>query len=365
MKLSYLSVTLLTGGLLLSGCSLIEQPLSAKSSQTLVANPSPTEQPLSDMEKLVEARRLAWDAAVMVQYPPHPAEVWQRARVKWRSAIRLLESISKEASTTAQVQEKLATYRQNYAAIEARLKAEQTGQRNLETAQTLAWQAAVTVQNPPHPLKVWQRAGSKWQEAIALLEEIPKTGTTYSKSQEKLVTYRNNLAAINQRITTETQALVTLKQFSAAMAKLNAIPGYAASSPVGDNIGLSFEEYTALIESLESSLNDLANQPQGKHHPIYSELEETIADLNLVTDLWQSYLEYKKTNAQWLYGDLFNQLMPLPFEEMNILVQKYGVKTYSGGTKISLRFSAWEIWYHSSQLIRQAQQKVLSNRDEG
>jgi hypothetical protein len=365
MKLPYLFVALVAGGSLLHSCALIEQPLSARSSQTLAIDQPQAGQPLTDMEKLVEARRLAWDAAVMVQTPPHPVDVWQRARVKWRSAIRLLESISEESSTATQVQEKLISYRENYAAIDARLKAEQTGENNLKASQTLAWQAAVTVQEPPHPLKVWQRASSKWQEAIALLEEVPNTATTYRKSQEKLATYRNNLVAINQQITTETQALVTLRQFSETIARLNSIPGHAASSPTGDNIGLSYAEYTALIKNLETSLHDLTSQPQGNKHLVYAELEETIADLKQVTDLWQTYSEYKKTNSQWLYGDLFNQLMPLPFAEMNTLVQKYGIKTYSDGTKISLRFSAWEIWYHASQRVRQTQQKVLSQKDEG
>jgi hypothetical protein len=355
MKSPHLTVALSASVLLLSGCSIVEQPTVANSTPDTASSETP-----SALDSYVAARRLAWDAAVIVQHPPHPVDTWQEAKVKWRQAIRLLQKIPQDAAISPQAKEKLAVYQTNYSAVDERLKAEQTAASQLDKAQTLAWQAAVTVQNPPHSLKVWQRAGSKWEEAIALLEAIPNTTSIFLKGQEKLATYRSNYSAINQRIRTEIQALQTLKQFSEVASQLNNIPSDALAHPTLDKVGINYAEYTKLVDALEASLAQFANQPGGKKHLIYTSLEEAIVDFKTVTKLWQTYLNYKQDNAQWLYDDVFNQLVPLPFQEMNDLVQKYGIKTYSNGTKVSLRFGAWAIWYQASQRIRSAQQQILS-----
>ncbi|WP_421657213.1 hypothetical protein [Leptothermofonsia sp. ETS-13] len=355
MKLPHLTVMLSTGALLLSGCALVEQPIAANSTPEA----SPSQSP-SALDRYVSARRLAWEAAVMVQHPPHPVNTWQDARIKWRQAIRLLEDIPQNESVAAQAREKLATYRTNYAAISRRLETEQAAVEQWEKAHTSAWQAAVTVQDPPHSLRVWQRASLKWQEAIALLETIPDTTSVYPQSQEKLAIYRSNYHAINQRIATETQALKTLKQFSELAVQLNNIPNRASADPSTNQIGISYPEYVSLVQKLESSLAQFAGQPDGKKHPIYADLEQAIADFKTVTKLWQAYLNYKQDNSQWLYDDVFNQLVPLPFQDIATLVQKYRIKTYSDGTKVSLRFAAWTIWYQAGQHIRKAQQEILS-----
>lgn len=67
-------------------------------------------------------------------------------------------------------------------------------------------QASVIVQNPPHPLEVWQQAQGKWQESIKLLEAIPENLPAYVQAQEKLVTYQTNYAALTKRIEIEQNA---------------------------------------------------------------------------------------------------------------------------------------------------------------
>lgn len=47
------------------------------------------------------ARQLAWQAAVSVQGPPHEIATWQQARVTWRKAMRLLESIPADSDLGA------------------------------------------------------------------------------------------------------------------------------------------------------------------------------------------------------------------------------------------------------------------------
>jgi hypothetical protein len=281
MKLPHLTAALSTGALLVSGCSLVEQPIAAISTPDITPSPA-----MSPLDNYTAALNLAWEAAVVVQKPPHPAQVWQEARVKWRQAIRLLEAIPPDSEFFVQSKEKLTIYRKNYAAIDHRLINEQEAAEHLKQAHTLAWQAAVTVQNPPHPLKVWQRASLKWQEAIALMEQIPKNTSAYNISQKKLPIYRKNYRAINQRIATENLALQTLKQFSNLTNQLNEIPHKAL--PGTNQVGIGYSEYTRQVQQLEIALARFASQPGARKHPVYGVFKDAIADFKVVTRLWHT-----------------------------------------------------------------------------
>ena len=71
-------------------------------------------------------------------------------------------------------------------------------------------EASIIVQNPPHPLEIWQQAQGKWQKSIKLLEAIPENLPAYVQAQEKLVTYQNNYAALTKRIEIEQNASNTI-----------------------------------------------------------------------------------------------------------------------------------------------------------
>ncbi len=72
--------------------------------------------------KLVTAKKLATEASVIVQNPPHPSEVWQEAQTKWQEAISLLQQISQDAFVAPEAVEKLDLYRINYQAVTTRLE---------------------------------------------------------------------------------------------------------------------------------------------------------------------------------------------------------------------------------------------------
>ncbi|MBW4580418.1 MAG: hypothetical protein KME42_12710 [Tildeniella nuda ZEHNDER 1965/U140] len=360
-----LTIAFSTGILLLTSCNAGDRGFADNSSQALTNDSTQlataSSQDASALGNFVAARRLAWEAAVMVQRPPHPVETWQTARVKWRQAMSRLDAIPQGTSVSAQAKEKMAVYQLNYAAINDRLTTETTAVEQFKAAQTLAWQAAVTVQKPPHSLKIWQRASSKWQAAIASLEAIPPTTAIASQSQAKLINYRSNYSAINQRLQTENQALLTLKQFSETAARLRSVPDnlYQANLPP-QQIGVAYEDYTRLVQGLQQSFRQLATQPDARNHPTYPVLLAAIEDHQVVIKLWKAYREFKAANTQWLYDDVFDQLVPVSLTDAAMLEQKYGLKTYSGGTKVSLRYSAWAIWQKNSQQLQQAQQKLLS-----
>lgn len=61
-------------------------------------------------------------------------------------------------------------------------------------------------QNPPHPLPDWVKMQSLWQEAIALLEQVPEDSEAYAFAEYKLNRYRKYLAGITEKLTAEAEA---------------------------------------------------------------------------------------------------------------------------------------------------------------
>ncbi|NJK59888.1 MAG: hypothetical protein HC918_06025 [Oscillatoriales cyanobacterium SM2_1_8] len=62
---------------------------------------------------LQKALALAQEAAVLVQKPPHPLAIWQKAQGKWQEAIALLAGIPEGTEAYGVAQERLQTYRAN------------------------------------------------------------------------------------------------------------------------------------------------------------------------------------------------------------------------------------------------------------
>jgi hypothetical protein len=179
--------------------SIGEQKPNSEASPTL----TPAPQPDPTATNLAAAQKLAMEAAVMTQNPPHPLENWQQVQGKWQESIKLLEAIPDNSPVATQAQEKLTVYRTNYQAITNRIVTEQKAATNLEAAQKLAWEAAVMVNNPPQSKEVWQNALSKLQQAINLLNAIPQGTFVEAQAKEKLVAYQNNYTVISNRIKTE------------------------------------------------------------------------------------------------------------------------------------------------------------------
>jgi stress response protein SCP2/Flp pilus assembly protein TadD len=78
-------------------------------------------QNLEAAESLETAQKLAMEAAVVVQKPPHPMEVWHQSESKWQQAIALLEAIESRTPVYTLAQNKLSNYRANRAIITQRV----------------------------------------------------------------------------------------------------------------------------------------------------------------------------------------------------------------------------------------------------
>ncbi|AUT01190.1 hypothetical protein CLI64_12685 [Nostoc sp. CENA543] len=143
------------------------------------------------------ALKLGTEASFIAQNPPHTLPVWQKAASKWQKAIELLQSIPEETSVSIKAQERLIRYRRNYIAITKRANTEKNAVAKLAAAEKLATEAKFFMENAPNSLIAWQQAKDKWQQAIKLLQSIPKSSSVYEQAQAKLPNYQTNYAAIN------------------------------------------------------------------------------------------------------------------------------------------------------------------------
>lgn len=152
----------------------------------------------SGFAKFKSAQKLGMEAASLVQNPPHPLKVWQQAQNKWHQAIILLDSIPHEASVYDEAKNKLAYYQINYKSISQRVLIEHKALANLESAQKLAIEANLFVDNSPYSQLNRQQAQDKWEQAINLLEAIPESTSVSVQAKEMLSIYKTNYEAISQ-----------------------------------------------------------------------------------------------------------------------------------------------------------------------
>ncbi|MEH1961393.1 MAG: hypothetical protein V7L05_16215 [Nostoc sp.] len=150
----------------------------------------------SALAKFKSAQKLGMEAASLVQNPPHPLKVWQQAQNKWQQAIILLDSIPDQRSVNDRAKNKLAYYQINSKYISQRVLIEKKAIANLKSAQKLAIETNLLVQNSPHSRLIRQEAKDKWKQAINLLEAIPESTFVSIQAKEILPIYKTNYAAI-------------------------------------------------------------------------------------------------------------------------------------------------------------------------
>ncbi|MEG4348829.1 TerD family protein [Microcoleus sp. LAD1_D3] len=122
----------------------------------------PVAQNLQAAESLEKAQQLAMEAAVVVQKPPHPMEVWQQSQSKWQQAIALLEAIDSRTPVYNLAQNKLSNYRANRAVISQRVAIAQK-------AANFSNQGSLKVQKGDVPGAI-----ANFTQALALNPNIPQ-----------------------------------------------------------------------------------------------------------------------------------------------------------------------------------------------
>lgn len=128
-------------------------------------------------------------------------------RNRLQAAIAKLEDIAdRPASLYTDAQVELNTLRPKLEEFDRKIILEQGSSKKIESAKNGTIEAAKLVLNPPHKSTVWKYAQEKRQQAIKLLEEVPKESLLYADAQSSLKVYRSDLAQINKRLQMQQQA---------------------------------------------------------------------------------------------------------------------------------------------------------------
>lgn len=151
------------------------------------------------IEVLQSAKRVAMDAALKTQNPPHTVEVWNRAKNQWQEAIKLLNKVPKETSVFIEVQERLKTYEINLLQVNKRIAMEEKAVTAYQDSVNLAKEAEEKSKSDDE--LTLQEAQSSIKKAMSFVSSIPK-GTTVSKDTETLYKqYLRQYNSITQQIT--------------------------------------------------------------------------------------------------------------------------------------------------------------------
>ncbi|WP_242729071.1 TerD family protein [Microcoleus vaginatus] len=198
----------------------------------------PVEQNLQAAESLATAQKLAMEAAVVVQKPPHPIEVWHQSQSKWQQAIALLEAIDSRTPVYNLAQNKLSNYRANRALISQRVAIAQK-------AANFSNQGSLKVQKGDVPGAI-----ANFTQALALNPNIPQaylglgiaTGQQGNKQQaiynyDRALQFNPNLA---EAYFGRGQAYYELGN------KQKAIADYEQAIRVNPNYGLAYLERGAI-----------------------------------------------------------------------------------------------------------------------
>ncbi|MEG3904041.1 TerD family protein [Microcoleus sp. B4-C5] len=198
----------------------------------------PIAQNLQAAESLATAQNLAMEAAVVVQKPPHPMEVWQQSQSKWQQAIALLEAIDSRTPVYNLAQNKLSNYRANHAVISQRVAIAQK-------AANFSNQGSLKVQKGDVPGAI-----ANFTQALALNPNIPQaylglgiaTGQQGNKQQaiynyDRALQFNPNLA---EAYFGRGQAYYELGN------KQKAIGDYEEAIRVNPNYGLAYLERGAI-----------------------------------------------------------------------------------------------------------------------
>lgn len=217
-------------------------------------------------------------------------------------------------------QTRIAEEESRIAEEERRIAAQEKAEQDLERAKEVAKRTSEIVQNPPHPMSVWEEAKAGWAGAIQFLEGIPSETSVYAEAQEKIASYQNNLRAIEARITIETQAAEKYEESRVAGDRLVTLTR-SFTYPGRDDLP-KLKEAQAELESLIQLLRTIpagtaqhqnAQNRLQAHSEDYQELVSTVREIETCTNnpslYYSSCMVFSKvrisifSDSQASYGD--------------------------------------------------------------
>ncbi|MEG4629597.1 TerD family protein [Microcoleus sp. AR_TQ3_B6] len=198
----------------------------------------PVQQHLQAAESLATAQKLAMEAAVVVQKPPHPIEVWQQSQSKWQQAIALLEAIDSRTPVYTLAQNKLSNYRANRAVIRQRVAIAQK-------AANFSNQGSLKVQKGDVPGAI-----ANFTQALVLNPNIPQAylglGIATSKQGNKQQAIYNYDRALQFNPNLAEAYFGRAQAYYELGNKQKAIGDYEQAIRVNPNYGLAYLERGAI-----------------------------------------------------------------------------------------------------------------------
>jgi hypothetical protein len=174
----------------------------------------PTYQKYADnLDRLQIAGKIAFQAALRSQHPPHSVLRWQEVEQLWQAAIAQLADMPSDSLLYTLAQNKKAEYETNLVVIRQRLAAERQAQSQLADARSAA-RLAETRQSIAQSLESWQLVHATWRVVSNRLQEIPPYTTAHREARELLAVYQPRLARTETR---KVQEALSAKAYNAAI----------------------------------------------------------------------------------------------------------------------------------------------------
>jgi len=159
---------------------------------------------IQKLERVVLAQRLAMQAAVTSQNPPHPLTVWREVQQGWKGAIAQLERVPPDSPVYDLAQHKLTEYRSNLSQIDLRIRREVEAQEWVAMARRTAKEAE-TRQGVAQSSSGWEQTRATWQAVMDVLGRVPDGTMAYAESLQLAELYRPQLQAVEDRLRLEEQ----------------------------------------------------------------------------------------------------------------------------------------------------------------
>lgn len=102
----------------------------------------------------------------------------------------------------------------------------------------------------PHTVQKWQEIQALWQQAIAILTNIPANSSLFGLAQQKLVAYQTNLQAVNQHLNLEQQASKKLLQAKNTILLAKTREDTARSSQAWQKVKATWQSAIAILSSI-------------------------------------------------------------------------------------------------------------------
>lgn len=161
---------------------------------------------------LETAKKLSWEAAKMIQNPPHPLATWQRAKANLEQAIKLLQAVPSGTAVSIEAKSKLITYPKTLQTLNQRIATEEKALKILTEAQKNFQKTLAIANQTPYQLDSLRQALIHLQKVDQLLVTIPAgTGVTTSASNLQKAAVSNF-----EEITDKYNAIATCHQYNSS-----------------------------------------------------------------------------------------------------------------------------------------------------